>query len=58
MKGSSGKLTLYILVAMALGIAVGYFVHQQSSPETIKSFSTNIKLLTTIFLRLVQMVIA
>lgn len=58
MKGSSGKLTLYILLAMALGIAVGYFVHQQSSPETIKSFSTNIKLLTTIFLRLVQMVIA
>ena len=58
MKGSSGKLTLYILVAMVLGIAVGYFVHQQSSPETIKAFSTNIKLLTTIFLRLVQMVIA
>ena len=58
MKGSSGKLTLYILIAMVLGIAVGYFVHQQSSPETIKSFSTNIKLLTTIFLRLVQMVIA
>jgi L-cystine uptake protein TcyP (sodium:dicarboxylate symporter family) len=58
MKGSSGKLTLYILIAMVLGIAVGYFVHQQSSPETIKAFSTNIKLLTTIFLRLVQMVIA
>lgn len=58
MKGSSGKLTLYILVAMVLGIAVGYFVHQQSSPETIKAFSTNVKLLTTIFLRLVQMVIA
>ncbi|MFM2231910.1 MAG: hypothetical protein RJB31_611, partial [Bacteroidota bacterium] len=58
MKGSSGKLTLYILVAMVLGIGVGYFVHQQSSPETIKAFSTNIKLLTTIFLRLVQMVIA
>jgi Na+/H+-dicarboxylate symporter len=33
-------------------------VHTQSSPESIKSFSTNIKLLTTIFLRLVQMVIA
>jgi Na+/H+-dicarboxylate symporter len=58
MKGSSGKLTLYILVAMVLGIIVGYLVHVQSSPETIKSFSTNIKLLTTIFLRLVQMVIA
>ncbi len=58
MKGSSGKLTLYILVAMVLGIIVGYLIHVKSSPETIKSFSTNIKLLTTIFLRLVQMVIA
>ena len=58
MKGTSGKLTAYILVAMVLGIAAGYLVHVNSSPETIKTFSTNIKLLTTIFLRLVQMVIA
>jgi Na+/H+-dicarboxylate symporter len=58
MKGASGKLTLYILIAMVLGIAAGYVIHTQSSPEYIKSFSTNIKLLTTIFLRLVQMVIA
>jgi Na+/H+-dicarboxylate symporter len=43
---------------MVLGIGVGYIIHIQSSPETIKTFSTNIKLLTTIFLRLVQMVIA
>jgi len=52
------RLTLYILVAMAIGILVGYLVHDQASPETIKSFSTNIKLLTTIFMRLVQMIIA
>ncbi|MFM1969673.1 MAG: hypothetical protein RL152_1050 [Bacteroidota bacterium] len=58
MKGSSGRLTLYIIIAMVLGIGVGYIIHLQSSPETIKSFSSNIKLLTTIFLRLVQMVIA
>jgi Na+/H+-dicarboxylate symporter len=58
MKGSSSKLTIYILVAMVLGIGVGYFIHVNSNAETIKSFSTNIKLLTTIFLRLVQMVIA
>jgi len=58
MKGSSGKLTIYILVAMVLGIAAGYLVHVNAAPETIKTFSTNIKLLTTIFLRLVQMVIA
>lgn len=52
------KLTLYIIVAMIAGIVLGYVIHTQSSPEFIKSFSTNIKLLTTIFLRLVQMIIA
>lgn len=52
------KLTVFILAAMGLGVLVGYLVHGQASPETIKSFSTNIKLLTTIFLRLVQMIIA
>ncbi len=52
------RLTLYILVAMALGILIGALIHYQSSPETIKKFATNIKLLTTIFLRLVQMIIA
>ena len=58
MKGFSSKLTTYILIAMALGILTGYLVHTQADPATIKSFSSNIKLLTTIFLRLVQMVIA
>lgn len=43
---------------MILGIAVGYIVHTQASPETIAKFATNIKLLTTIFLRLVMMIIA
>ncbi len=54
----SNRLTVYIIVSMVAGIALGYLVHTQSSPEFIKSFSTNIKLLTTIFLRLVQMIIA
>src|SRR5258705_9364312 len=56
MKGKS--LTVSILVAMALGVLVGYFVHRSSSPESIQKFASNIKLLTTIFLRLVQMIIA
>lgn len=43
---------------MVAGVLLGYAVHTQSSPEFIKSFSANIKLLTTIFLRLVQMIIA
>lgn len=52
------RLTLYILLAMVLGIAVGYLVHTNSSPEFIKSFSKNINLLGRIFIRLVQMIIA
>lgn len=52
------KLTLWILVAMVLGIVVGYIVHEQCTAVTIKAFADNIKLLTTIFLRMVQMIIA
>ena len=52
------RLTVYILVAMLLGLLTGYMVHHQSSPEFIQKFAVNIKLLTTIFLRLVQMIIA
>ena len=52
------RLTLYIIIAMFLGIAVGYLVHEQASPETIKAFSKNIKLLGTIFIRLVKTIIA
>ena len=54
----SGKLTLWILIAMVLGLAVGMIVHSQASPGFIESFSLNIKLLATIFIRLVQMIIA
>jgi Na+/H+-dicarboxylate symporter len=52
------RLTLYIIVAMAIGVLTGYIINKQASPETIKSFSNNFKLLTTIFLRLIQMIIA
>ncbi len=52
------KLTLFILAAMVLGIVVGYFVNTNCEADTRKVFADNIKLLTTIFLRLVQMIIA
>jgi Na+/H+-dicarboxylate symporter len=52
------RLTIYIIVAMMLGIITGYIIHHQSSAQTIQTFSNNIRLLTTIFLRLVQMIIA
>lgn len=54
----NNRLTIYILIAMVLGIATGYVVHKNASPEFLQKFATNIKLLTTIFLRLVQMIIA
>ena len=56
--GNRNRLTIFILIAMVAGVLLGYIVHKNSSPETILKFSTNIKLLTTIFLRLVQMIIA
>jgi Na+/H+-dicarboxylate symporter len=52
------KLTWYILGAMLAGILVGIVVNKNASPDFIGSFSTNIKLLATIFIRLVQMIIA
>ena len=52
------NLTLYILVAMVLGILVGYFVFANYPPETRSGFAANVKLFSTIFLRLVQMIIA
>jgi Na+/H+-dicarboxylate symporter len=55
---NKNKLTIYILIAMIAGVLLGYIVHEKSSPSFIISFSENIKLLTTIFLRLVQMIIA
>jgi Na+/H+-dicarboxylate symporter len=52
------RLTIYILVAMALGLIVGYLVHETATPDFTKSFSKNISLLGRIFIRLVQMIIA
>lgn len=43
---------------MGLGILVGSIIYYNASTTFIKSFSVNIKILTTIFLRLVQMIIA
>ena len=57
-QSGKNKLTFYILVAMVAGIILGYVVHENSSPDFISSFSVNINLLTTIFLRLLQMIIA
>jgi Na+/H+-dicarboxylate symporter len=52
------KLTWYIFGAMILGIIAGYYVNQHYAAETRTTFGNNIGLLTTVFLRLVQMIIA
>lgn len=52
------RLTLYILIAMVLGIAAGAYINKNYPATTIKTFADNSKLLTTIFLRMVQMIIA
>ena len=54
----SNKLTRNILIAMFIGIAVGYAINQWTSPDTISTFAKNIKLLGTIFIRLVKTIIA
>jgi Na+/H+-dicarboxylate symporter len=56
--GKGNRLTTYIILSMVVGIIVGYIVHVNASPEWISGFSKNIKLLSTIFIRLVQMIIA
>jgi Na+/H+-dicarboxylate symporter len=55
---NKNRLTIYILAAMFAGILTGYFIHRSASPEFVKSFASNIRLLTRIFLLLVQMIIA
>jgi len=55
---NKNRLTVYIVIAMVVGVLLGYIVHEKSSPAFIVSFSVDMNLLTTIFLRLVQMIIA
>ncbi len=54
----SNKLTRNILIAMVLGISVGYGVHELVPKASISNFSSNVKLLGTIFIRLVKTIIA
>lgn len=51
-------LTGQILIAMVLGAILGIILHNTISPEAAQSFSNKIKMLATIFIRLVQMIIS
>ncbi|MEN9325719.1 MAG: putative proton glutamate symport protein GltP, partial [Bacteroidota bacterium] len=48
----NNKLFLLIIISLIIGVALGGVVHYQF-PEAIDAFSKNIKLLGTIFIRLV-----
>ncbi|EJL65746.1 dicarboxylate/amino acid:cation symporter [Flavobacterium sp. CF136] len=51
-------LTGQILIAMVLGAILGIILHNSISSEAAQSFSNKIKMLATIFIRLVQMIIS
>ncbi|MDY0985895.1 C4-dicarboxylate transport protein [Flavobacterium sp. ACN2] len=51
-------LTGQIIIAMVLGAILGIILHNTISPESAQAFSSKIKMLATIFIRLVQMIIS
>lgn len=53
-----GSLTTQIIIAMILGAILGVSIFHSGDVAFAKSFSGNIKILATIFIRLVQMLIA
>jgi Na+/H+-dicarboxylate symporter len=57
-KSFLSNLTVQILIAVVLGAILGVFVFKNFDETFRISFSKNIKLLATIFIRLVQMIIA
>ena len=53
-----GNLTVQIVIAMVLGAILGIFVHQNYDIDFAKAFSGYVKMLATVFIRLVQMIIS
>ena len=58
MMSKTNRLTLWILIAMVIGIVVGYGMHVGMEEGARKEVADNLKILTEIFLRLVKMIIA
>ncbi|MCF8321861.1 MAG: cation:dicarboxylase symporter family transporter [Flavobacterium sp.] len=57
-KSILSNLTFQILIAMVLGAILGVFIHTNYDGGFAKEFSDKIKILATIFIRLVQMIIS
>ena len=52
------NLTVQILIAMILGAILGVYIHDNFDKDFATNFSDKIKMLATVFIRLVQMIIA
>jgi Na+/H+-dicarboxylate symporter len=57
-KSILSNLTFQILIAMVLGAVLGVYIHTNFDVRFAKEFSDTIKILATIFIRLVQMIIS
>lgn len=53
-----GNLTVQIIIAMLLGAILGIYIHNNYDVGFAKEFSDKIKILATVFIRLVQMIIS
>lgn len=52
------RLTTFIMIALVIGIVVGYLVNTNTDTAGATSFSETMSLITTMFLRLIKMIIA
>ncbi|HEX3367111.1 dicarboxylate/amino acid:cation symporter, partial [Phenylobacterium sp.] len=50
--------SILIVVAMVLGVIVGWGVHQYATPAMAKTVAGNLSIITDVFLRLIKMIIA
>ena len=57
-KSFLSNLTVQILIAMLIGGIIGIYVHNNHTQEAAREFSGYIKMLATVFIRLVQMIIS
>ncbi|WP_426340240.1 dicarboxylate/amino acid:cation symporter [Pseudoduganella sp. S-14] len=55
---NKNRLTTYILVGLALGILTGYAINVSQAAPQATSFADYMTLITTLFLRLIKMIIA
>ncbi len=54
----STRLTGFILIALALGLATGWWVHSAYAAPEAKAIAADLSILTDVFLRLIKMIIA